>query len=372
MQKSRVVTLTGIYPPDSGGPATFAVSFSEFTCKFPFFSKVISLTDAKSKTVLEQNRTIKLISRRGGVQIRTSKVMFEIFLEFLRKSHIIANGFFVETYLVSLLFRSNYVAKVPGDIVWERAVNSRVTVSDLTDFQRERLPWKYRLFRILFSKSLIRAKAVIVPSRILYELCLSWGVPKENIHLIFNSIDVELFQPASEQIYKYDCIVVNRLVKLKNVDQVILACHAKNLSLLVVGDGPEMESLTSLSNKLNAVVTFAGNATREKLLEYLHSAKIFILNSTVDATSYSLLEARSCGLIAIANIETGASEVIQHKVDGFLTDSTSHLEVEYALEWVLSRSPNEILEIRQNSRKSTMEHFNTSINFAKILEIMLG
>jgi glycosyltransferase involved in cell wall biosynthesis len=277
----------------------------------------------------------------------------------------------VETYLASILFRRSYVAKIPGDIVWERAVNSKITQLEVREFQVSRLNLKYRLFRFLFTKSILRAKVVIVPSPLLFELCLSWGVPQQKIRLVFNSVDVDFYTSNNISEKTYDCIVVNRLVAWKNVDEVIRACHALNLSLVVVGDGPEMPALRQLAKELNSNVTFVGNRTKLELLTYLHSAKIYILNSTADATAYSMLEARSCGLVAVANIKTGASEVINHGIDGFLTQATTHSELENALTVLLEKNSSELETMGQNARSSTVQSFNQEINFSQILNILV-
>jgi glycosyltransferase involved in cell wall biosynthesis len=265
-----------------------------------------------------------------------------------------------------------YVAKIPGDIVWERAINSKYSNLEVRDFQNTKLNLKYGFFRYLFSKSILRAETVVVPSPLLFELCLLWGVPENKIHLIFNSIDVEYFIPNGFSNREYDCIVVNRLVAWKNVPEIIRACHSLNLTLLIVGDGPEMHTLRALADDLNSKVLFMGNSAHDELLRYLQSAKFYILNSTADATAYSLLEARSCGLIAIANMETGASEVIDHGKDGFLTKTTDQSELESVLTALLQREPSELEEMSLRARKSTVQKFNKNDNFSQILELTVN
>ena len=363
--------LTGIYPPDSGGPATFAVTFSDFARSLGLNTKVISFADGSTSLHRDGGHEVKLISRTLGLFRRTLFAIFEILHTFFRGSSVIANGLFVETYIAAVLSGRTYVAKVPGDIVWERATNSGSTQLDVREFQNEKLNWRYRLFRFLFTRSLTRAKAVIVPSPLLLELCLSWGISKDKVHLIYNSVDVNFFSPLESSEVPWDCIVVNRLVELKNVDEVIRACHSKQLSLLVVGDGPEMSNLVKLRDQLGSVVTFTGNSSTSETRTYLQSAKIYILNSTVDATAYSLLEARSSGLIAVANIKTGASEVIRHKTDGFLTNSTDSAELEKALDWIVAQSPTTQKRMQQNARESTVQFFNKDVNFANILELVV-
>jgi len=369
MANKRVAVLTGIYPPDSGGPATFAVSFSDFVVKRGGTVKVISLTNGRGATKREQKSTVRLISRKHGLILRTLIVTVEIFREYWRKSDVIANGFFIEAYIASFFLRSTYTAKVPGDIVWERAINSGITNLDTLGFQDQELNFKYRLFRLYFTKSLLKAKSVIVPSPVLYDLCVHWGIPKSKIHLIYNSVDIDYFKPGSNNDFKYDCIVVNRLVELKNVDEVMIACKNLGLSLLVVGDGPEMQKLTALSKTLGSKIDLVGNASQAQLIEFLQSSKFYVLNSTADATAYSLLEARACGVISIANIETGASQIIDHQRDGFLTKSTSHEEIERALQWLLSMNSSALKAMRDASRASTVDRFNRDNNFQRILDL---
>jgi glycosyltransferase involved in cell wall biosynthesis len=372
MKNKRVAILTGIYPPDSGGPATFAVTFSAFAFNSGYTVKVVSLTNGQGVSIGVPEHSTKLISRTHSLLFRTVLVILEILREFARKSDVIANGFFVETYIASLIFRKSYTAKIPGDIVWERAFNSGLTNLDIRSFQNQELNLRFKMFRLLFTKSLKRAKYVVIPSPLLFELCLRWGLPKEKLRLIHNSVDVDFFKPSVVDQIKYDCIVVNRLIEWKNVDQVMIACNNLNLSLLVVGDGPEMLKLITLANTLKTQVDFVGNTSRSELVGYLQSSRFYVLNSTADATAYSLLEARSCGLISIANINTGASEIISHEKDGCLTQTTSHKEIEKSLRWLLSREPSELREMSKASRFSTETHFNLNRNFQSILSLMVN
>ena len=370
MQKSRVTILTGIYPPESGGPATFAVSFSNFALKAGFSTDVVSYTDDDSRKTKSGSHSVRLISRKWGLTLRTSLAVSHLVRVFLGDSKVIANGLFIEAYLASILTKGKYLVKIPGDIVWERAVNSKRTNFEVREFQSSELNFRYRIFRYLFTKSIMRAEVVIVPSSLLFELCLGWGVPKGKIHLIYNSVDIDFFLPNGFLDREFDCIVVNRLVAWKNVKEVILACHALDLSLLIVGDGPESDALQSLAKKLGSKVIFTGNVSKETLLTKLQSAKFYVLNSTADATAYSLLEARSCGLIAVANIKTGASEVINDQVDGILTRATTQSEIQTVLSGLIERNVLELQTMSEAARISTVNFFNKEVNFGLILDLV--
>jgi glycosyltransferase involved in cell wall biosynthesis len=183
-------------------------------------------------------------------------------------------------------------------------------------------------------------------------------------------VDINFFHPSEFLGREFDCIVVNRLVAWKNVKEVIHACHALNLSLLIVGDGPESDALRFLAKELGSKVTFAGNVSKETLLMKLQSARFYILNSTADATAYSLLEARSCGLIAVANIKTGASEVINDQIDGVLTRATTQSEIQTVLSGLNEKNMSELQAMSQAARTSTMNSFNKEVNFGLILDLV--
>jgi glycosyltransferase involved in cell wall biosynthesis len=116
------------------------------------------------------------------------------------------------------------------------------------------------------------------------------------------------------------------------MDEVIRACASLDLSLCIVGDGPERLNLKKLSEDLNARVTFLGEISQQHLPEIYSSAKFFVLNSSFEATSYALLEARASGLVCIANANTGCEEIIAHNKDGFICNGKDGLKLTQALE----------------------------------------
>ena len=253
MGKAKIICVaTGIFPPDTGGPAKFAETFLTWCQQNGQRVEVVSFTDTATKDILFENSNVKLISRNQSLLNRYIKTIFALSRKLLTKRAIIANGLFLEVYFASLLTNRNYVCKVPGDIVWERARNSGYTGKSLTEFQNETLSARYKLFRNLFSRSLKRANKVIVPTRQLQELCIG----SESIFVIPNSVDTLLFSSDESTKPLFDVISVGRLIGLKNVKEVIHACTELNLSLAVVGDGPERSSLEGVARELSSNTVF--------------------------------------------------------------------------------------------------------------------
>ena len=71
-----------------------------------------------------------------------------------RKTLILSNGAFIETYLACLFSRRKYFLKIPGDPVWELSKNRGWTNNNIEEFQSEKLNLIQRIFRVLINLSL--------------------------------------------------------------------------------------------------------------------------------------------------------------------------------------------------------------------------
>lgn len=362
---SSYCLLAGIYPPDTGGPAKFAATFSQFLVERNYGVRVISYTNLDSHKIIRENEIVELISRKLPITIRYLRIILSILISVLRKEKIVANGCFVEIALLRMFFPFFYITKVPGDIVWERARNVGITKMGIDEFQTQKLAWNYKLFRYLFSLSLRKSTHVIVPSTHLQNLVISWGVPVNKISVVYNSIDTEKFLPGCRADYKIDVLTVSRLVPWKGLEQVVEVCATLGLSLGIVGDGPIKESLESLSKKLNSQVQFFGDVEQEKLVELLQGASVFVLNSTFEATSYALIEAMSCGVVPISNDMTGSVEVINHEKNGLLCGSSTGLTLDTALSFLFS-NPELLSSMSKEARLRAQKDFDFEVNFEKI------
>ncbi|MFZ4599584.1 MAG: glycosyltransferase family 4 protein [Terrimicrobiaceae bacterium] len=365
---ANICLVTGIYPPDIGGPAKFAESFALWNTSSNQNTINLSYTSGPSLDSVNLNNRVILISRKYNIFSRYLRMIIQILRISNKKYKILANGCFVEVYLASLISKSPYTLKIPGDIVWEHATNNLITDSNIMDFQSQKFGLKYSLFRFIFNKSLQRAKKVIVPSNQLRELCLIWGVQPTRIELVNNSISLEVFNDRKFKKRDIDVLTVTRLVSWKNVNRIIEVCSNLSLSLYIVGDGPEMTSLANLSKELGAKVVFCGALPQRDLPAIYGRAKIFVLNSTFEATSYSLLEARASGCLSIANLGTGSEQVINHEVDGLLADPNDGHSLQKLIEFCLE-NPEKVESMINIAQRRIASEFNAEINFKKIFEI---
>lgn len=166
------------------------------------------------------------------------------------------------------------------------------------------------------------------------------GIPPERRIFIPNGVDLTRFAPLpsiDKQTLRTTlrlptnapiAIFTGRLSAEKRVDQVLSIWPAirevhSEAQLLVLGTGNEEAQLKNMAGE---GITFLGLV--EDVAPYLQAADVFILPSATEGLSNALLEALSCGLPAIATTVGGATDVIEHKLNGWLIppDNTPKLQ----------------------------------------------
>ena len=118
-------------------------------------------------------------------------------------------------------------------------------------------------------------------------------------------------------------VTVGRLARVKNQKLMILAFERalienNNISLTLIGDGPERENLEQLVNqhKITNHVHFLG--FRDDASKLLADYDVFLLSSDYEGVSIALLEAMSSGMPAISTDVGGVSETIVDCKTGLL------------------------------------------------------
>jgi glycosyltransferase involved in cell wall biosynthesis len=119
---------------------------------------------------------------------------------------------------------------------------------------------------------------------------------------------------------------VDHLLKIWQGDRARL----HDAHLLVLGDGSEMPKLREMN--VNGV-QFTGQV--EDATRYLQAADLFVLPSSTEGLSNSMLEAMSCGLPVLATRVGGASDVIRNKESGYLIPPDDVDSLQQGLETLL-------------------------------------
>src|SRR3989344_3000935 len=106
--------------------------------------------------------------------------------------------------------------------------------------------------------------------------------------------------------------------------------------LIIVGDGPEMESLEIMKNNmgLSNKVYLVGKKLQEELKVYLAAADMFVLNTAYEGFSHQLLEAMASGVPVISTNAGGNPELIKQGENGFMVKYNDELNLTEAIKVV--------------------------------------
>jgi glycosyltransferase involved in cell wall biosynthesis len=180
-----------------------------------------------------------------------------------------------------------------------------------------------RLLGSFFARSIARnATAWVANSEAIVADLTRWGVPSERVHVIPNGIDI----PADGRPQPRNGVVrfvsMGRLDAEKAVDQTIRAFAALPVDtparLTILGDGPCRQELEVLSRRLgqDGRIAFAGVVP--DVTPYLRKADVYLSTSVSEGMSNALLEAMSHGVMPVVSRVSGADELVEEGVSGFL------------------------------------------------------
>ena len=159
-----------------------------------------------------------------------------------------------------------------------------------------------------------------------------------------------------------EILYMGRFVEKKGIDVLLtafskLVCERSDLRLTLAGDGPEKDRLMNmaLELKLNSFVSFPGFVSGVDKIKVMSESDIFILPSVIsedgdrEGMPVSLLENLNFGNICIATVGSGAEEIIENEVNGFLCEPGSAEDLSIVLKKCLTLSEDKKMEIRKTS-----------------------
>jgi len=143
-----------------------------------------------------------------------------------------------------------------------------------------------------------------------------------------------------------------------------------DLKYVVIGAGPEINSLRRLAYDLNLErqVDFLGELPHNKAMEYMSIADIFSLPSWREGFGIVYLEAMAHGKPVIACEGEGISDVIEHGETGLLAKPKDVESLAQAMDFLLG-NPEKARKIGERARKLVLENYTWEENARKYMEI---
>jgi glycosyltransferase involved in cell wall biosynthesis len=306
----RVLVVSGIWPPDVGGPASHAPEVAEFLLAHGHEPHVVISAD---RAPAREAYPVDWIDRASPV--RHLRAFRRIAALAKRADVVYTTGMFVRSGGGSLAAHTPYVVKLTADPGFERARRRGLTHASLAGFQHERSPvtWPLRRSRDELAK---RAAHVITPSAYLAELAHGWGV--QDVTVLPNPAPnvPAMDRDALRARFGFDgptLVFAGRLALPKSLEVGIEAARRAGVPLAIAGDGPERARLEALGH-----ARFLGPLPREQVLELFHAGDASLLSSSWENFPHSVVESLAAGTPVISTAVGGVPEVVHDGENGLL------------------------------------------------------
>ena len=224
--------------------------------------------------------------------------------------------------------------KIVGDPAWERAVRLGWVppTEDVDAFQTGRYSPQVTAIQAARARDARRMDRVIVPSQYLKQMVVGWGVAEERVQVIYNALSTQAIAArtaltqaeARTQLDLPDApllLCVARLTAWKGIAPLIRAVAAlPDARLIVAGDGPLLDELRQVAAESGAAdrIQLLGRVPRERVAVLMAAADYTVLYSGYEGLSHTLLESLHAGTPVIASAKGGNPEVVIEGVNGLL------------------------------------------------------
>ena len=364
--------MSGIWPPDVGGPASHAPEVAEFLRARGHAVEVVTTADAPPAP---RSYPVRWVSRRLPPGVRHVRAATLVRARARRTDVVYSTGMFGRSASGALAARRPYVVKLTADPAFERARRRGLVGGDLDDFQRERGGIRIRVLRAARDAALRRAAHIICPSAYLAELVVSWGIPSPRVSVLPNPVpEPPALAPREELRARFGMngptlAFAGRLTTPKALEVGLAALAGTEASLLVAGEGPDAARLERLAGELGLGrrVRFLGAQDRTTVLELFRAADAALLSSRWENFPHSAVEALAVGTPVVATRVGGVPEIVADGENGFLVPADDAEALADAVRRVLDPGTRERLAA---AARASVERFAPERIFGELEAVL--
>lgn len=299
----RIVIATPLYPPEIGGPATYAKIVEDGLPGKGIGVELVKFSDVRHLPKVIRHyayyRRVLAAARGADAVLALDPVSVGLPAMFAAKR-----------------VGKPLIVKVVGDYAWEQGRQRFGITQNLDEFVRNtRVPFPVRVLRRIQTRVARSAARIIVPSEYLKGIVAAWGVPEEKIAVIYNGIELPKHIPVVEKREGEFLIVsAGRRVPWKGFEEIERVAEGH----------PDWR------------VYIASGLPREETLGWMKAADVFVLNSRYEGLSHMLIEALMLGMPIVATKVGGNPEVITDGESGLLIPAGDAATLERTIARVLS------------------------------------
>jgi glycosyltransferase involved in cell wall biosynthesis len=312
----RVLVVSGIWPPDVGGPASHAPEIADGLTARGHSVEVVTTAAAPPEA---RPYPVRYVSRSLPPGARHAAVAALV----ARRSRVAD-----VVYATSMVGRSSFAARAPlvvkvaGDPAYERSLRRGLYTGALDEFQHAHVARRVQVLRAWRTVTARRAACLLCPSDFLRTIVLSWGIAPEKVSVLPNAAPPVPTLPSRDELRGRLGVDGNalafagRITRAKSLETALDALgRLDDVTLLIAGDGEERERLERLAGDN---VRFLGAMERDDVLELFAASDAALLSSSWENFPHALVEALAVGVPVIATRVGGVPEIVEDGVNGLL------------------------------------------------------
>ena len=280
----KVLIVSGIWPPDVGGPASHAPEVAEMLLSRGHEVEVVTTAD---RAPALEAYPVHWASRSLPRGVRHMRAVQLIAVAARRADVVYSTGMLGRSALGSALVHAPIVQKLTSD----------------------------------------PTSRILIPSESLGGLAAAWGIRPERIEVLPNPVERPASLEDRDELRRRHgldgptLVFAGRLSVQKAVDVALEALtRLDGLDLVLAGDGPDAEKLRTLAGELglDGRARFLGPQPRSTVFELLSAGDAVVLPSKWENFPHVLVEALAVGTPVIATAAGGVTEIVRDGENGLL------------------------------------------------------
>jgi glycosyltransferase involved in cell wall biosynthesis len=308
----KILIATGIFKPELGGPATYAVELAKRLQATGHTVTVLTFSD-KPRYELDNELSFKIIRvvRAKNKQVNFLKFLRILYPEMKNNQIIYALDWFtvgLPMFVASKLTGKKYIVRVGGAYIWEKYLAQRNPPITLKEFYTQHLYRKYPLMFWIITRALRNAERVIFNSdeqRLIYTevytlhpdktLTIYNAVPENRLSTLVQSFNTQDEHKDKEIVF------AGRFITMKNIESLIEAFSQlkdEEFKLLLIGEGPLEETLRSKvkDKALESKVQFLPAMSQSELYKRIAHCYFVVIPSWTDVSPNQAYECLALGI----------------------------------------------------------------------------
>jgi alpha-maltose-1-phosphate synthase len=180
------------------------------------------------------------------------------------------------------------------------------------------------------------ADYILVPSSFSERSFIERGIPRSKLRRAAYGADLSLFHGAPKLHDKFRVIYVGALTLRKGIPYLLEAVSRLQPHVELDLVGPASEEIRPFLAKYEGSFRYLGAKPKSELREHYSNASVFVLASIEEGLALVMAQAMACGLPVIATENTGAADLFDHGVEGFIVPIRSAKAIQERLEFLLA------------------------------------